>query len=194
MKTCSTCKQSKPLTEFNKARTQPDGHDYRCRECKRASDRAHYARNSERLKAYQKNYRATHAEKLKEYDRVRGKRRRQEHPEQEYLRQKRWKLLNPEKAEAKWRREAEQRTPEQRRRQIENLRLNRKKHPRRYYARKAADYALVTGRLVRQPCRCCGNPKAEAHHPSYAPDRQLDVTWLCRKHHAAWHRLFIAEE
>lgn len=44
--------------------------------------------------------------------------------------------------------------------------------------------AVIEGRLVRQPCETCGK-KADAHHDDYS--RPLEVRWLCRTHHAAWH-------
>ena len=53
-------------------------------------------------------------------------------------------------------------------------------------ARKAVYYAIKTGKLVRQPCQVCGDPKTEAHHEDYS--RKLDVTWVCRKHHGFVHR------
>ncbi len=46
-----------------------------------------------------------------------------------------------------------------------------------------------------QPGACCignGNcsDKVDAHHSDYT---KLDqIIWLCRKHHKAWHRLFVA--
>jgi hypothetical protein len=49
--------------------------------------------------------------------------------------------------------------------------------------------AIRDGKLKRQPCFICGN-EAQAHHPDY--ERPLDVTWLCRKHHKAAHRI-VAE-
>lgn len=47
-------------------------------------------------------------------------------------------------------------------------------------------YALSTGRMVRQPCEVCGAEPAEAHHYDY--NKPLDVMWLCKKHHSEWHR------
>jgi hypothetical protein len=44
--------------------------------------------------------------------------------------------------------------------------------------------AIQSGNLVREPCEVCGN-NAEAHHEDYS--KPLDVTWLCKKHHAARH-------
>ena len=59
------------------------------------------------------------------------------------------------------------------------------KNREKYLAHKAVENALRKGTLVRQPCERCGGP-AQAHHEDYG--KQLDVTWLCRKHHAERHR------
>lgn len=49
-------------------------------------------------------------------------------------------------------------------------------------------YAVRTGRLVRQPCLKCGSERVHAHHHNgYAPEHELDVVWLCPKHHMAAH-------
>lgn len=48
------------------------------------------------------------------------------------------------------------------------------------------EWAIATGRLVRQPCEKCGATKVDAHHDDYS--KPLDVRWLCRKHHLEHHR------
>jgi len=55
------------------------------------------------------------------------------------------------------------------------------KHKDRAAARALAHDAFP----VSQPCRVCGKP-GERHHEDYATP--LDITWLCRKHHAARER------
>ena len=45
--------------------------------------------------------------------------------------------------------------------------------------------AIRDGRLIRQPCEVCGDPKSEAHHRDYL--KPFDVMWLCRSHHIQWH-------
>lgn len=45
--------------------------------------------------------------------------------------------------------------------------------------------AVRYGKIERQPCEVCGTPKAEGHHQDYT--KLLEVTWLCRKHHAEQH-------
>jgi hypothetical protein len=52
-------------------------------------------------------------------------------------------------------------------------------------ARSAVFNALKAGRLVRNPCKVCGDVKSEAHHEDYS--NPLEVEWLCRWHHAERH-------
>jgi hypothetical protein len=52
-------------------------------------------------------------------------------------------------------------------------------------ARGVVSVMLRRGKLTRQPCEECGDPKAEAHHDDYS--KPLDVRWLCRDDHGAWH-------
>lgn len=64
------------------------------------------------------------------------------------------------------------------------------KFPLKLLAQKLVNQAIQKGELVRQPCQHCGKPKTEAHHVDYS--KPLDVQWLCKKHHVAWHKLFLA--
>lgn len=56
---------------------------------------------------------------------------------------------------------------------------------------KIANLRVRKGKMLTQPCVICRNPKADAHHCDYS--KPLEVIWFCRKHHKAWHRLFIPE-
>ena len=78
------------------------------------------------------------------------------------------KTVSPEKMREYWRTAARNRTD-----------LKEAK------ARAAARNAVKTGKIVKQPCEKCGEPKTQAHHTDY--DKPLDVTWLCHKHHRAVH-------
>jgi hypothetical protein len=51
----------------------------------------------------------------------------------------------------------------------------------------AVGAAIRRGELVRLPCEICGAEPAEGHHPSYAEDMWLNVTWLCDAHHRQLH-------
>lgn len=59
--------------------------------------------------------------------------------------------------------------------------LQRAKYPERHKARSAVARALRHGRLVKGPCRDCGDVLSYAHHEDYS--KPLEVIWLCRKHH-----------
>lgn len=61
----------------------------------------------------------------------------------------------------------------------------RQRNPEKERVRWATSNAIRDGRLLRQPCSVCGEPKAEAHHNSYTD--AFDVTWLCRRHHLERH-------
>jgi ribosomal protein S27AE len=61
-------------------------------------------------------------------------------------------------------------------------------HPTKHAAHKAVQLAVKEGRLVRpDTCSQCGDGGLiDSHHDDYA--QQLDVRWLCRWCHQAWHR------
>ena len=48
--------------------------------------------------------------------------------------------------------------------------------------------AVASGKLTREPCMICGDPKSHGHHSDYT--QPLTVTWLCAKHHKEKHRKF----
>jgi len=55
-------------------------------------------------------------------------------------------------------------------------------------ARAATNNALRSGLIVKRPCEVCGTTKrVEGHHDDYT--KQLEIRWLCSKHHAEHHRL-----
>lgn len=56
------------------------------------------------------------------------------------------------------------------------------RHPEKCAARIAVSTAIASGRLVKQPCEVCGAKKVHGHHEDYS--KQLEVNWLCCKHHA----------
>lgn len=71
---------------------------------------------------------------------------------------------------------------------IEFTKISKLKYPEKVQARIKARYAIKKGILIKQPCLLCGNSvKVEAHHEEYT--KQLDVKWLCVKHHNFRHSL-----
>lgn len=69
---------------------------------------------------------------------------------------------------------------------VEITRIWRAEDKRRQKAHNMVRNAVKTGKLVRQPCCRCGNPKTVAHHEDY--DKPLDVMWLCQVCHAKRHK------
>lgn len=71
MKRCSTCKEHKSLTEFNRNRTRSDGYSSTCRDCMKGYRATHYGSNRGRLilEAVERNRRRREelAEELREY-------------------------------------------------------------------------------------------------------------------------------
>lgn len=85
---------------------------------------------------------------------------------------------------------------ERKRNKTENRKKNKgiyyqkakQKTPGKIKARMKLNYALVEGRIKRQPCEVCGDIKSEGHHKDYR--KYLDVQWLCLKHHRELHKLW----
>jgi hypothetical protein len=63
MKTCSTCKIEKELSEYTKDKGKKDGLHTQCKSCKKENRE----KNKERKKEYDKEWRENNKEKLKEY-------------------------------------------------------------------------------------------------------------------------------
>lgn len=59
-------------------------------------------------------------------------------------------------------------------------------NPEKRKAQKALLYAIESGKIIRQPCSVCNNPKSHGHHPDYK--LPYDVIWLCAQHHKDIHR------
>jgi len=66
-KRCSTCKEWKPLTEFNKRSTAPDGHQWSCRRCNKAYHYKNHARHMEQIRARARRQRVANQRRLLEY-------------------------------------------------------------------------------------------------------------------------------
>ena len=81
--------------------------------------------------------------------------------------------------------------PKRKQQVIKRNRQTMAKYPERYLARSILRSAVETGKLIRQPCEVCGNPKVEAHHPDYS--KPLEVRWLCHQHHCELEGRWIAK-
>jgi hypothetical protein len=60
-----------------------------------------------------------------------------------------------------------------------------------------SDTRFLTRNLIRQgvikklPCEICDKNKSDGHHIDY--EFPLEIIWLCRKHHKAFHRQFRSD-
>lgn len=62
----------------------------------------------------------------------------------------------------------------------------RRANPKKYAAHIAVQRALSQGKIAKQACEVCGEPRVDAHHDDYS--RPLKVRWLCRTHHTRLHK------
>jgi hypothetical protein len=185
MKYCPKCDNEKDESKFGKNAANEDGLAGYCLDCMREYSKLHrknkpagWERKTADIKAYQKEYREKNREHLKEL-------------------QTAWWKLHPDLA-----REREKKRYERKMKHLhgdgyvvgkpENMKgagfLTVDERTKARKARKAVSKALHFGRLVKQPCWCCGSVEVEAHHPDY--DARLDVVWLCHDHHVQVHAEF----
>lgn len=54
-------------------------------------------------------------------------------------------------------------------------------------ARVTANLLVKAGIIIQEPCKLCGDPNSEKHHPDY--NNPTDVTFLCKKCHSELHVL-----
>lgn len=70
LKSCSKCKQSKPLSAFYKDRTRTDGYEYVCKDCRTpgnsARSRAYQLAHPEKARAHAQRYRLQHLEEVRQ--------------------------------------------------------------------------------------------------------------------------------
>ncbi len=119
-------------------------------------------------KEYFRKYRKENRERLRVLNRISGKK---------------WRLNNPDKARD-YNRESKERN---RHKYTDYKSKYRSKNLIKAKAHNVITAMLRAKKIQKSAC-FCGQKKVEAHHSNY--NSPLDVTWLCRKHHLAWHRLF----
>jgi len=142
-----------------------------CTKCKEWKELAMFSPNANRACGVASNCKQCGAE----YSRLAYRK----NPSKGIERSREWHKRRPEKAREYLDKYADVKRETQRKR----YRLHRAK----CLATKAVNAAIASGRLDRQPCSVCGNPKADGHHWSYLPHNWLSVIWLCRSHHLKEH-------
>ena len=174
-KLCTGCDEMKDLVEYSRNHSKRDGHETRCKACRRSYNQTYYAahgaeRGRER-KAYYREYKKAHRRETAEAERSR-------------------RAADPQRC-----RESEKRYRERNQEQIRQRAAERLlRHPARVRAKSAVDAAKKNGTLTpSSECERCGHDFSayprHAHHPDYT--KPLDVEWLCalchnRHHHGKY--------
>lgn len=94
----------------------------------------------------------------------------------------------------KWKKEHPARTKELHAKAVKKY---REKHRNRCRARNQVLNYLRDSKLTRGNCCVCKKLYGEeslglVHHCDYS--KPFEIQWLCKKHHNAWHRVFITED
>ena len=66
MKTCTSCKVEKPLTDFSLDRKAMDGKAWECKSCSSDRRKKYYAKNADKERERSKKYRVENADKVRE--------------------------------------------------------------------------------------------------------------------------------
>lgn len=66
LKTCTQCKQAKPIGEFPPHKRASDGKQSKCRECRAANQRDYAKRNPDKKRESDKRYRQNHPDTIRE--------------------------------------------------------------------------------------------------------------------------------
>ena len=93
MKTCTKCKETKPLEEFHICNRSKTGRRSACKSCCNDSNRKYRQKNPEKVKEKDRKYRQKNPEK----ERERGRKYRQKNLEKCRERQRKWVKANPER-------------------------------------------------------------------------------------------------
>jgi len=94
MKRCSACEDVKPLSDFNKRKRYPDGHDYKCRDCNQAYMAEYREKNRSRIQALQADWEKRNPDKVN----ASRARTREVHAERLRQQQLQWRKDNPERS------------------------------------------------------------------------------------------------
>jgi hypothetical protein len=130
-KRCSTCKETKPVTEFVRNRYRPDGLQNSCKVCTREHNRRNREKYPEKKLAEVDRWRKANPDKVRGYNR----RWKEANPERHREITRIWYAANPEKAREtarRWKEANPERTQDLRRRWREENPEKHREHNRRW--------------------------------------------------------------
>ena len=166
-KICSRCGKLLALTFFRKCSKNKDGLKYVCSPCLKKDDKKYRIENPEKCKEQGAAWREIHW--------VEDRERRRKHYLNNVKRRqkiKEWQQNNRDK-------------------KLASLKKYRDSHKIEDAVRLKLNRAVKRGIVLKKPCEICQKSPADAHHSDYS--KPLEVIWLCRRHHKAWHKIFIPE-
>lgn len=168
-KVCLKCNKSLLLSAFGVRKTASDGLRGTCKLCRSKEDKEWRANNKEKYNTYINAHYAknkVHNRELRRKAYIKSKGKRLE-------KIKAWNAANPVKCEKTRLKYIEDNLP-------------------KVQVMHQTNRAIRDGKLIKiNKCVVCKKSPADKHHCDY--NKPLDVMWLCRKHHKAWHKIFLAE-
>jgi len=176
MKTCSKCKETKPLSEFYKNRSTKDGLQAYCKICQ-----SKYQAKYQKMYSQTERGRTAHKRAMARYLKtdkgaILTKARSRQYIQTEHGRTTRKRYSQSKKGKS-----------------IQKIAQKhyRMGHLERRKAVEAIRYAIITGKLCRpdslQCCYCPKQAKEYHHHKGYAPEHWLYVQPVCRDCHINIH-------
>jgi hypothetical protein len=170
---CSSCNQVKLLTEFYIDRSRKNGHQHYCKVCLNFFNKQY--RQTEKGKKYRKHYCQTKEYKIRK--RIGARKYHQSEKGKHTIHKALRKFRHTEKGKALYERYYA-RPPERRK------------------ARLTVMNAIHSGKLKYArnfKCAYCPAQAEHYHHPSYAPDKRLDIIPVCAKCHKLIHNQGLGE-
>lgn len=134
--------------------------------------------SKEQMREYRKRYRVAHRERMRIYRKL--------HRDKVLEANRKWMKNNPDKVKAN--------NLKQHLKRLKPKRIRRDKKSKeeliKIHARQLVRTAIQTGKIKKFLCETCNSDRfVQAHHDDYS--KPLEIRWLCKKHHNAWHRIAI---
>jgi len=171
-KTCRTCKQTKPISEFFKRPDNRDNHDSQCKTCSVRYNKQYRQTKKGKQNKRRWDYEYYHSEKGQE-------------TRKQYLQSEKGK-----ESEKRYRESERCKNTRKKYMQTENFKISERngqkrfhlRHPNQRKARYAVRQAIKEGKLPKPnslQCLCGKQAVQYHHHKDYAPEFWLDVIPVC---------------
>lgn len=186
-KVCKHCGLTKELLLFPKDKALKDGYKNHCKACNAKISEAYRKRHPDRVSEAKKI--RSQKQETKEKQKLYNSSDRGKAAQKRYLSSEKGKEYYyqysqlPKSKERSKRYRTSERGKEV---AIKGTKKWIKKNEVKKVAHGKLNYAILMGRVTKQPCTVCGSDKSHGHHEDYS--KALEVVWYCVKHHAQRHR------